>query len=191
MFEFLPSYLIPVFIFLARIGDVSLGTIRIVMVSRGFKLRAAVLGFFEVLIWALVVTGLLQNLDNWVNYVAYAGGFATGTFVGMFIESKLKVGAIIARIITQNKHAELSEALKEAGFTITSFDGDGGFSSVKLIFTVLKRKRWSEMETIIQQHDPGAFYSYEDVKFASSHGEIDAIPGRSPVNRLLRVRKGM
>ena len=191
MFDLLPSYLIPVFIFLARICDVSLGTIRIAMVSRELKFRAALLGFFEVLIWALVVTGLLQNLDNWVNYVAYAGGFASGTFVGMYIEGKMKVGTIVVRIITQDKHHELSDALKGAGFTITLIEGHGGFAPVTLLFTVLKRKRWHEVEKIINLHDPAAFYSYEDVKFASSHGEIDSLPGRSPVNRLLRLRKGM
>lgn len=195
MFTLIPVFLIPVFIFLARIMDVSLGTLRIVMVSRGFKFKAALLGFFEVLIWAFVVTELLKNLDNWVNFVAYAGGFSAGTFVGMYIEDKLKVGTIIVRIITQDKKKELTEALTVAGFTITSIDGHGGFGPVNIIFTVLKRRRWNEMISIIETHDPKAFYSSEDVKYATSAGNhssgSDLNKNRSSVNRLLGLRKGL
>lgn len=194
MFTFIPVYLLPLVIFLSRIMDVSLGTIRIVMVSRGYKYKAAFLGFFEVLIWALVVSELLANLDNWLNFVAYAGGFATGTFFGMFIEDKLKVGTIIVRIITQDKKKELTEALKAAGFAITSIDGQGGFGPVNIIFTVLKRKRWNEMISIIELHDPKAFYSSEDVKYATSAGghnsDSNLNKERSSVSRLLGLRKG-
>ncbi len=192
MFTLVPVFLIPVLIFVARIVDVSLGTIRIVMVSRGFKIKAAILGFFEVLIWVLVVTELLKNLDNWINYIAYAGGFAAGTFVGLYIEDKLKVGTIILRIITQDKVAELSEAFKKAGFTITTLDAQGGFGPVNIIFTVLKRKRWNEVVSIIEANDPSAFYSSEDVKFASSPLDLIDLNGqRSATNRLLGLRKGI
>ena len=192
MFTLIPAFLIPVLIFVSRIMDVSLGTLRIVMVSRGYKYKAAFLGFFEVLIWALVVSELLANLDNWMNFVAYAGGFATGTFVGMYIEDKLKVGTIVVRIITQNKKKELTEALKEASFAITSIDGHGGFGPVNVIFTVLKRRRWDELTSVIKEHDPKAFYSAEDVKYATSAGPLpDINKNRSPVNRLLGLRKGI
>lgn len=192
MFDLFPAFAVPILIFVARIADVSLGTLRIVMVSRGYKFKAACLGFFEVLIWTIVVTELLQNLDNWVNYIAYAGGFATGTYIGMLIESKLKVGTIIVRVITQNKFEDLTEHLKLAGFTITSLDAEGGFGPVKIIFTVLKRKRWNEVVSIIETIDPKAFYSSEDVKFSTSEGMIDRLSGkRNPSNRLLGLRKGI
>ena len=192
MFESIPEVFIPLFIFVSRITDVSLGTMRIVMVSRGFKWKAAILGFFEVLLWTLVVTELLKNLGAWQNYIAYAGGFAAGTFVGMYIEDKVKVGTIIVRIITQNYETALIEALKSAGFTITILDGHGGFSPVKIIFTVLKRKRWNEVVSLIETHDPEAFYSSEDVKFASSTTHhTQSLADRNPVNKLLGLRKGI
>ena len=190
MFELFPTWFIPVFIVLARISDVSLGTLRIVMVSRGLKFKAALLGFFEVLIWTLVVTELLQNLDNWINYIAYAAGFALGTYAGMYLENKLKVGTIIVRIITQDKYHELSDALKDAGFVITSLEGEGGFGPVKIIFTVLKRKKWNKVVSVIELHDPNAFYSSEDVKFSSSSGYFGA-QATSGFNRLLGWRKGI
>tara|TARA_R110002124_G_scaffold255201_1_gene420888 strand:+ start:21638 stop:22216 length:579 start_codon:yes stop_codon:yes gene_type:complete len=192
MFDLSSVFLIPIVIFLARIMDVSLGTLRIVMVSRGFKYKAAFLGFFEVLIWAFVVAELLKNLDNWINYIAYAGGFSAGTFVGMYIESKVKVGTIIVRIITQNKREELVESLKEAGFTITSIDAEGGFGPVNVIFTVLKRRRWNEVVSIIEKNDPTAFYSSEDVKFANSSLDLNTLnDSRGATNRLLGLRKGI
>lgn len=192
MFQLLPVSLIPLFIFLARITDVSLGTIRIVMVSRGFKWRAAILGFFEVLLWLIVVSEILKNLDHWQNYLAYAGGFAAGTYVGMYIEGMLKVGTIIVRIITPNPHEDLVQALKNAGFMITVVDGHGGESPVKIIFTLLKRRRWNEVVSIIETHDSEAFYSSEDVKFASSTHALEAPNGkRTPVNKLLGLRKGI
>lgn len=192
MLSLIPAIFIPVFIFIARIMDVSLGTLRIVMVSRGYKFKAALLGFFEVLIWAFVVAELLKNLNNWVNYVAYAGGFAVGTYVGMYIESKVKVGTIIVRIITQNKKDEIVEALKEAGFAITSIEAQGGFGPVNIIFTVLRRRRWNEVVSIIESNDPAAFYSSEDVTYANSSLDLNRLDNdRAATNKLLSVRKGI
>lgn len=192
MLSLIPVVFIPVFIFLARIMDVSLGTLRIVMVSRGYKIKAALLGFFEVLIWAFVVAELLKNLNNWVNYVAYAGGFSVGTYAGMYIESKVKIGTIIVRIITQNKKAEIVKGLKEAGFTITSIEGEGGFGPVNIIFTVLRRRRWNEVVSIIEKNDRAAFYSSEDVTYANSSLDLNRLSkDRGATNKLLSLRKGI
>ena len=75
--------LLPLLIFMARICDVSIGTLRIIFVSKGKRNIAPVLGFFEVLIWITAISKIMENLDNYVNFVAYAAGFATGNFVGM------------------------------------------------------------------------------------------------------------
>lgn len=186
-------FVTPLLIFFARIADVSLGTLRISMVSRGFKLASAVLGFFEVLIWVMVVAQVLSNLDNWVNYIAYAGGFSAGTFIGLYLEDKLKVGTLMIRIITQNKSAELVEALKSAGMAVTCINAQGGFSNdVKIIFTVLKRKKWNTVLDIIDEIDPEAFFSSEDVKYTNRHHDhLEPPRSKNPFDRLLRIRKGM
>lgn len=183
----------PVAIFFARICDVSLGTLRISFVSKGMRLRAAALGFLEVLIWIMVVAQLLQHLNNWVNFIAYAGGFSAGTYLGMFIENKLKVGTLIVRIITAEKVEELVVRLRDAGFMHTRIAAAGGMGPVEIVFTIVKRKRWPEVKNIIESFDADAFYSVEDVKFASGEGG-----GQLPLNnsgrifdRLLRVRKGV
>lgn len=188
----LPFYVLPILIFFARIADVSLGTLRITMVSRGYKWQSALLGFFEVLIWVIVVAQLLKNLNHWVNYVAYAAGFSAGTFIGLYIEDKMKVGTVLVRIITLNKSEELIEALKESGIAITSIDAKGGFNDVKIIFTVLKRKKLNKVFNIVKEIDPEAFFSTEDVKYSNKHHDHLVNPNdRSPIDRLLRIRKGL
>lgn len=184
--------LLPVIIFFARIADVSLGTLRITMVSRGYKWESALLGFFEVLIWVIVVAQLLTNLDHWVNYIAYAAGFSAGTFIGLYIEDIMKVGTVLVRIITLQKSHDIIEALKEAGVAVTSMDAKGGFNDVKVIFTVLKRKKLNKVFKIVKEIDPEAFFSTEDVKYSNKHHDhLSPAENRSPVDRLLRIRKGL
>lgn len=188
----LSAFLLPVLIFFARIADVSLGTLRITMVSRGYKLESALLGFFEVLIWVIVVAQLLTNLDHWVNYIAYAAGFSAGTFIGLYIEDVMKVGTVMVRVITLHKSTELIEALKEAGVAVTSIDAKGGFNDVKIIFTVMKRKKLNQVFEIVKEIDPEAFFSTEDVKYTNKHHDYTPVDhDRSPVDRLLRIRKGL
>lgn len=187
-----PAYILPLLIFFARIADVSLGTLRITMVSRGYKWESAILGFFEVLIWVIVVAQLLTNLDHWVNYIAYAAGFSAGTFMGLYIEDKMKVGTVLVRIITLQKSHDIIEALKEAGVAVTSMDAKGGFNDVKVIFTVLKRKKLNKVFDIVKEIDPEAFFSTEDVKYSNKHHDHLVNPDdRSPIDRLLRIRKGL
>ena len=193
MLSIFPEYWIPLFIFVARVVDVSMGTLRIIFVSRGMRIRAALLGFIEVLLWIIIVAQVFQNLDNWVNYIAYAGGFSVGTFLGITFERKLKVGTIIIRVITNEDASGLISRLKNAGFMITRVGAEGGKGPVEIIFTIIKRKRWNEAVDIIESFDKEAFYSVEDVKYTSA-GESNKIPlplSRSAFDRLLRIRKGI
>ncbi|MAL16998.1 MAG: hypothetical protein CL670_08075 [Balneola sp.] len=188
----LSFFALPIIIFFSRIADVSLGTLRITMVSRGYKWQSALLGFFEVLIWVIVVAQLLNNLNHWVNYIAYAAGFSAGTFIGLYIEEKMKVGTVLVRIITLYKAGDLIEALKEAGVAVTSVDAKGGFNDVKVIFSVLKRKKLNNIFEIVKDVDPEAFFSTEDVKYSNKHHDHLVNPdNRSPIDRLLRIRKGL
>ncbi len=183
---------IPLLIFIARIFDVSFGTLRVLFVSRGLKIRASLFGFFEVLIWVLVIAQLIQHLNNWVNYVAYAGGFSIGTYIGITLENKLKVGTVLIRIITHQDSSGLIDSLKKAGVMITSVDATGSVDSVKIIFTIIKRKMYKEIVEIIEHFDSEAFYSIEDVKFTNrNNSDFSALAQRSAFDRLLRVRKSL
>lgn len=156
--------ILPLLIFIARILDVSIGTVRIIFISRGFKFLAPLLGFFEVLIWLLAIGQIMKNLTNVVCYIAYAGGFGMGTLVGMLIEDKLAMGTLAIRIITVKDATELIEHLKSAGYGITSVDARGVTGRVKLIFTIIKRKDAQEVIEIVKRFNPKAFFSLEEIR---------------------------
>lgn len=174
--------ILPILIFLARIMDVSLGTMRIVMVSKGQKFIAPLLGFFEVLIWIITMSKVMQNLDNWLCYVAYAGGFAMGNFVGLMLEEKLAMGIVKIQIITKKEASELIAALTEQGYGITHHDAHGANNVVSIIHTIVKRTDLAKVEGIIRTYNPKAFYTIEEVKFVNQ--------GVFPIRRESRWRKG-
>lgn len=191
LLEFIPAAYIPAFIFFVRILDVSMGTLRIMFVSKGFRGKATILGFIEVLIWIVIVAQIFSNLDNWMNYVAFAGGFAAGNYVGMTIEQRMKMGVQIFRIIVGEGSADLIDALKENHFRITSINGEGSFGPVKVIFTVAKRKRWAELSDIVNTYAPNAFYSVEDVKHVSQIDDVIYTQKDDLITRMLKLKKGI
>jgi uncharacterized protein YebE (UPF0316 family) len=183
------TYLIlPLFIFFARIIDVSLGTIRIVFVSRGKKFLAPAFGFFEVLIWLLAIGQIMKNLNNVACYLAYAGGFATGNFVGLYIEEKLAMGNLVLRAIISREATELIEFLRARGYGVTSVDAHGVSGKVNLVFMVIKRSELRKVVDFIQRFHPRAFYSVEDVREVSC-GVFPTGRGVHLRSRILR-RKG-
>lgn len=155
--------LLPLMIFCSRILDVSLDTLRIVFVSKGNKVVAPILGFFEVLIWLIAITRIMQNLDNFTCYIAYAAGFATGNYVGLRIEQKLALGIHMFRIITQKDASSLIKNLKENGFGATSIEAEGKDGGVHIIYSIIKRSDNQKIIEIINRFNPQAFYSIEDV----------------------------
>jgi len=95
--------LLPLIIFSTRICDVTLDTLRIIYVSRGLKILAASIGFFEVLIWLFAITQIFKNLTTPLYYVAYAGGFGMGNFIGILIEERMAIGTVFIRVITHHQ----------------------------------------------------------------------------------------
>jgi uncharacterized protein YebE (UPF0316 family) len=158
---------IPILIFCSRILDVTFGTIRIIFVSRGMRFLAALLGFFEVLIWIVAISQIMRNLTTWYTYVAYALGFATGNFIGISIERRIALGNLIVRIITREEAEELVKELWNSGYGVTSMDARGETGPVKIIFTVVKRRKLPDVIAIIKRNHPQAFYTVEDVRFVA------------------------
>jgi len=161
---------LPILIFLARVTDVSLGTLRIIFIARGRRKLAPLLGFFEVLIWIVVVSQVMQNLHSPLSFIAYAAGFATGNYVGMRIEDKLAIGTLIVRVIVPQEASRLMTRLHDAGYGVTSIDAHGSTGEVTLVYTVVKRKDLYDVMTIIQDTYPKAFTSVEEVR--STHEGI-------------------
>ena len=156
--------ILPLLIFLARVCDVSLGTLRIIFVSKGKKNIAPFLGFFEVLIWITAVSRIMQNLDNYINYIAYAAGFATGNFVGMIIEERLAMGIQMIRVFTQERGRDLVQSLNSKGYGATFVEAHGAKEKVHLIYTIIQRNELENVLEVIDSFNPKAFYTIEDVK---------------------------
>jgi len=156
--------ILPLLIFSARIVDVSLGTIRVILVSRGIKLLSAVFGFFEILIWLLAIGQIMRNLNSVGCYLAYAGGFATGTLVGTWLADRLAVGYTLLRIVTREDCSALIRALQSSGHGVTSIDAHGGRDEGKIIFTVIPRGDVRETVETVKRFNPRAFYCLEDVR---------------------------
>jgi uncharacterized protein YebE (UPF0316 family) len=159
--------LLPLLIFIARICDVSLGTIRVIFVSRGYRYLAPFLGFFEISIWLLAISQVMRDLNDPSIYIAYAAGFAAGTYVGITLEEKLSLGTVLVRVVTGRDSKNLIEALAAADYGITTHAAEGAQGPVTIVFTVVKRQDLPHVVGIIKEFNPHAFYSVEDVRHAS------------------------
>jgi len=162
--EIFSFVILPIMIFCARICDVTMGTIRVIFISKGIRYLAPVIGFFEVIIWLLAIGQVMNNLTNVVSYIAYGAGFASGTYIGMVIEEKISLGLTSVRIITKEDPADLMNYLRTHDYGVTSIDGEGATGKVKMVFTIIKRQDLPHVISIIKQFNPTAFYSVEEVK---------------------------
>ncbi|MBA4057368.1 MAG: hypothetical protein C0490_21825, partial [Marivirga sp.] len=153
--------LLPFLIFLARITDVSINTIRIIYVLGGRRWTATVLGFFESFIWLMAIGQIFEHLDNWICYVAYPAGFATGIFVGMIIEERIAYGKVIVRIITRKDVNELIKFLNDKRFRYTHVNAEGPDGHENLVFTVLERESLEVLLYKLKAMLPTAFYTVE------------------------------
>ncbi len=166
-FDLFAYVILPLLIFLARVIDVTIGTVRIILVARGQKRIAPLLGFLEVLIWIIAIGQIMNNLDNWLCYLFYAAGFATGNYVGMIIEERLALGMVGLRLITAKPAIELIEILRENGFGLTYMTANGTQGIVHILFITIPRKNLNKLVEFINQYNPRAFYTIEDIRFVN------------------------
>ncbi|MDH7509559.1 MAG: DUF2179 domain-containing protein [Methanolinea sp.] len=155
---------LPSLIFLARICDVSLGTLRVIFISRGFKRVAPFVGFFEVIIWLLAIGQVMQNVGNVASYIAYGGGFAAGTYVGMAVEERLSLGNVVIRVITQKDAGQLAEALRKMDVGVTTLDAAGATGPVTILLSVCRRQDLPRVLSCINRYHPSSFYTVEEVR---------------------------
>ncbi len=158
---------VPLFIFTARVSDVSLGTLRMVFVSQGAKKWAAGFGFVEILFWLTAISFILQNLNNPAAYLAYAAGFGTGNYLGLCIEERLARGLVAVTTITNRDAGPLIDHLKEQQFGLTSVSARGAAGRVRLILSIIRRRQLEQLRKIIEQYHPQAFIAVQPVKSVS------------------------
>jgi uncharacterized protein YebE (UPF0316 family) len=162
--DFFTWVIVPLLIILARIADQTIGTLRLVYLSKGYKVLAPVMGFFEVLIWIVAVSQIFQQLNNYFYYLAYAIGFALGNYLGLRIEEKISLGKVVIRVFPKGNVDNIIEVLKEKGYGLTIMDAYGTRGPVKILFSILNRKSLPDFLSIIKSYDDKAFYTIEDVR---------------------------
>lgn len=168
-FSWFDFVILPVLIMMARVVDVSLDTIRVILVAKGYRNLAPFVGFFQSFIWLITITRIMANLDNWFTYLGYACGFGLGTYVGMVLEGKLALGHELVRVITKKDADDLIQRLREKGYALTTVPGMGREGEVGVLYIIIKRKVLRDVVAIIQQYNPNAFYTIEDMRFVSNY----------------------
>jgi len=162
-------------IMFARIADVSLGTVRTLAIVQGRANVAWVLGFSEVLIWLFAVSHVIRHLESPVYAICYALGYATGNYVGVKIESWLAFGEQVVRVFTRAKGG-VSDALRDEGFRVTSFEGRGRGGPVELVFIETKRRETPRLLKEVARLDPECFYLVNDIRMAAYPAMVQPAP---------------
>ncbi|WGI17542.1 DUF2179 domain-containing protein [Methanonatronarchaeum sp. AMET-Sl] len=170
--ELFSLVILPLLIFIARVIDVSMATIRTIFVVRGIKFLAAFIGFFEILIWLLAIGQIMANLTDPVNYIAYAGGFATGSYVGIILEDRLAIGDLLIRVMTTDKADEMSNELHKKGYKVIKTPATTNGDKIELIHIRIQRKELMKIIKTIKNHDPNAVYTVHDIREASDETSL-------------------
>jgi uncharacterized protein YebE (UPF0316 family) len=147
----------PVVVFLLRATDVSMATIRMLMIMRGHRYLAPLIGFIEILLWVTAIGIVVQHLQSLPHVVGYAAGFATGNFLGLLIEERLALGTATIRTVVRQGGARLAEELREAGFGVTETLGRGRDGTVEVLYSVLPRRRVDRCLAVIDERAPESF----------------------------------
>jgi len=155
------AWYVPLLIFGARLLDVPAGTMRMILIVQGHRFLAAGLGFFEVLIWAGAVGGLISFLPQPLALVAYAGGFACGTLLGMAVEDKLAIGYRIVRVYNTDPGRRMAQEMREAGWRATHLTGSGRDGPVEIVEMVVRRRKAPPLYEQIRRIAPDAFVTVE------------------------------
>lgn len=152
------------FIFFARIADVSMGTLRMILLVKGQRKIAAVLGFFEVMIYLIVLGKVVGNINKPLLIIAYCLGYASGNYIGSKLEERLSIGRLLVQIIVKEVKCGIVDALRNAGFGVTIFEGEGMDGSSYMLNIISERKKVRELKEIISKQDCGTFLTTMDVR---------------------------
>lgn len=147
----------PIAVFFLRVTDVSMATVRMLLIMRGRRFLAPLIGFFEILIWVTAIGIVVQHLQSPLHVVGYAGGFAAGSFLGLLLEERLALGLATIRTVVRSGGPELSAELREAGFGVTEMAGRGREGVVEVLYSVLPRRRVPTALELIHRGAPDSF----------------------------------
>jgi uncharacterized protein YebE (UPF0316 family) len=159
--------ILPFLIFLSRIIDQSIGTLRLIFSSKGMKQLSPFFAFFESFIWLIAISQIMKHLDNIACFVAFAGGYAAGNYIGIWLEEKISIGNVVIRLIPKKDTTPLIKHLRELNYGVTVVDVDGSLGPTKMLFTTVRRKDAKKVIEIINEFNPTAFYTIDEVRVVS------------------------
>jgi uncharacterized protein YebE (UPF0316 family) len=151
-------------IFVLRVIEMTIGTLRILYVMRGRKLFVWILGFLQAGIFVLAIGSVVTNLDSIWNLVGYAAGFATGNVFGMYVEGRLAVGHTRLHVISPRRGAAIAEHLREGGYAVTEIPARGKDGMVTMLECSVRRREAIKADQLIRDVDETAFVTAEDVR---------------------------
>lgn len=154
----------PFVIFFIRVIDVSMAVVRMILAVRGRRGLAAVIGFFELLLWLMAAGNALKHLDSWMHVVGYAGGFAVGNYTGVWIEQRLALGLNSVRAVLRFDGSDIAQKLREAGFAVTVMAGTGMGGSLEILHLIVPRSKVEGLLRRLHELAPDAFISVEEVR---------------------------
>lgn len=160
----LPLWALALVIFLLRVLDMSLDTLRVLFIIRGNRPLSWIFGFFQSLIWVIAISSVLSNMDDALNLLAYASGFATGGVVGMWFEEKMAVGFGHMRIMSPNKGAAIADAIRDHGYAATELSGRGKDGTVSVINSSVRRRDVNRVRRQVEAIDPEAFVTVQEIR---------------------------
>jgi uncharacterized protein YebE (UPF0316 family) len=173
--------ILPLLIFISRIVDQSIGTLRLIFSSKGLKQLSPFFAFFESFVWLVAISQIMKHLDNIACFFAFAGGYAAGNFIGIWLEEKISIGNVVIRLIPRKDTTPLIRHLRELNYGVTVVDVDGSMGPTKMLFTTVRRKDAKRVIEIIKDYNPTAFYTIDEVRvvsegyFPSTEGSILAV----------------
>ena len=166
-------------IFLARVLDVSLGTFRSIVVFRGYPALAAAIGFIEVLVWVTAASQVLRQVNAWPLTLAYAGGFACGNYLGVWLEAKVAMGRELLRVISHAAPGALTAQLSDFGQQVVALKGELNGRPAEVLLITADRRQTPRLLAAVRAADPDAEYTITDVKSVSRSGP--ELPRRWPL----------
>ena len=156
--------ILPLLICLARIADQTIGTMRLINLSKGMKNIAPVLAFFEAIIWLLAVSQILNHLDNFLTFIAYGLGYAIGNYIGMVLEEKISLGSVLVRLFPNDQYESIVDFMQSNNYGYTLLNAEGSRGPLKVIFSIVKRKDLNEFVDQLNAIMPNTFYTIEEIK---------------------------
>jgi len=158
----LPTILLGLVIFLARVTDVSMGTMRTISIVQGRTRIAFLLGFIEVSMWLVIISTVIHRIEEKpILGVFYALGFSIGNVVGIILEKRLAYGHIILRIISTQSGKTIAEKIRQTGHAVTTFQGEGLSGPVTMLYVVCPRREQNDVVQVVRRIEPDAFYTVD------------------------------